>query len=505
MSEPAKGYVARGITKSFGEVQVLSGVDFAVTPGQVHGLFGHNGAGKSTLMKILAGAQPHGGGTLTIDGRPASFNTPADALRQGIACVYQELRLISDLSVTENLFLGRELVRSGLRDNRAMAARTRQLLEEYGVRVHETALLRDLSHPDKQMIEVIANLDRNASYLFLDEPTTAINGKQAEDLLTKMKEIAVARRIGVILVSHKLDEVLGVCDEATVLMAGRALFTDRVGPDTKERIIDAIVGEEHRQEAASPLARVTPVHHAPGREAKTALSVSGLTTQRLRGITLDARAGEIVGIYGLAGSGRTRFLRALYGLDRVTGGTIRTGEREYSPRDPIHAIASGIAYLTEERKKDGFVAGMSAVQNAVLSTLGRHACLGYVRHEQAHKVAHEVLQRMRIKGDVRRPVTSLSGGNQQKVLLARLIQENSPLVLLDEPTKGVDIGAKGDIYNIIRQFSGEGRCVVVVSSEEEELLEICDRIYVFRSGTCDGESLPVGGLSVGALRHAAWA
>lgn len=498
VNQADSGYRATGICKSYNEVAVLRGIDFVVKPGKIHGLFGHNGAGKSTLMKILAGAEIPDSGVRSIDGCPITFRSPAEALSHGIACVYQELRLIPALTVAENFFLGRELVHNGFRNNREMRAHAQRLLEEYGVKVRPTDLLGDLSHPDKQMIEVIANLDRNASYLFLDEPTTALSGEQAEGLLARVKQIAVAKGIGVVLVSHKLDEVLGVCDEATVLMAGREVFTDQVGPTTKQRIIDSIVGEEHHAPVHTP-------RKASDRSEKTAIKVENLSNKWLRGVSLDAKAGEIVGIYGLQGSGRTRFLRALYGLDQVDGGHVEMGGCEYRARDPIHAMANGIAYLTEERKKDGFIPAMSALQNAVLSTLGRYSKFGLVNHASARANAAALLQRMRIKGQVKNRITGLSGGNQQKVLFARIIQEDAAVVLLDEPTKGVDIGAKADIYAIIQQLVDEGRCVIVVSSEEEELLEICDSIYVFKHGSCNGAPLPVSDLSIGALRHAAWA
>jgi ribose transport system ATP-binding protein len=497
----AHGYVARGVVKSYAGVPVLRGVDFTVVPGQVHGLFGHNGAGKSTLMKILAGAERPDAGHFSIDDRPVAFHTPADALHQGVACVYQELRLLPNLTVAQNIFLGREQVRHGLRDVRQMETRAAQLLEEYGLRVSPRDLVQDLSHPDRQLIEIIANLDRNASYLMLDEPTTAINGQQAEELLQKVRQIAIAKQVGVVLVSHKLDEVLAVCDEATMLLAGRVLFTDRVGADTKQRIVEAIVGEESREHIAHAAPRAVRSHRAPG---ETLLDVKGLSSARLRGVTMQARAGEIVGIYGLAGSGRTRFLRTLYGLEPATAGEIRLCGQDYRPRSPKAAMSRGVAFLTEERKKDGFVPAMSALQNVVLSTLDRYSRMGLVNHGQARARAQGLLDQIRIKGSVHGRVTGLSGGNQQKVLFARVIEQDAKVVLLDEPTKGVDIGAKADIYAIVQNLAEQGRCVIVVSSEEEELLETCDRIYVFKGGACSTDAVPTAALTVGSLRQLAW-
>ena len=484
--------------KSYAGVRVLHGIDFTIQPGTVHGLFGHNGAGKSTLLKILAGAEQPDSGELFIGGQPITLGSPRDAIDQGVACVYQELRLIPDLSVTENLFLGRERKSGGLKDMRGMIEHTRTVLGSYGLRVDPQAKIRDLSHPDKQMIEVIANLDRKARVLFLDEPTTAIDGRQAEQLLASVKKIAIERQIGVVLVSHKLDEALAVCDEATVLMGGRVVLHADKSRLNKQAIIDSIIGD-----AASHHVKPERTHRELS-EARVRLKVDGLTTERLKGISLEAKAGEILGIYGLAGAGRTRFCRALYGMERVTGGEVLLDGEPYEANSPADALSKGVSFLTEERKRDGFIPGMTPLQNVVLSTLRRFRTAGVVDHAKARKRAKTSLSHLRTRGPLDKPVTGLSGGNQQKVLFARIIEENSSLVLLDEPTKGVDIGAKGDIYEIIRGLANEGRCVVVVSSEEEELLKVADRIIVFRHGTCDAPAKDVRDVSINDLRQSAW-
>jgi ABC-type sugar transport system ATPase subunit len=493
---PDGAYRASRITKSFAGVAVLHGVDFAVRPGTIHGLFGHNGAGKSTLLKILAGAQPQDDGTLSIGGRAIRLASPRDALDQGIACVYQELRLISNLTVAENLFLGRELRRNSLKDSAGMIAYAQTLLDGYGMRISAAARVATLSHPEKQMVEVIANLDRKARFLFLDEPTTALDGGQAASLLAAIRRIALERQIGVVLVSHKLDEVLGVCDEATVLSGGRTILHVEREQLKKQAIVDAIVGDAH---VAGP-ARQSGVSSG----GRTFLDVRGLTGPRLSGITLAARAGEVLGVYGLVGSGRTRFLRSLFGAEPVTGGQILIDGRQYAPRSAADALTAGIAFLTEERKRDGFIPLMSAYGNVVLSTLKRYRMMGLIDHAGATKSARHTLARIGTRGRLDAPIKSLSGGNQQKVLFGRIIEQDARLILLDEPTKGVDIGAKKDIYEIIRLLADEGRCVVMVSSEEEELLEVADRITVFHHGRCEYAPVPVGDVTLAALRQAAW-
>ncbi len=490
-------YKATGITKSFAGVGVLHGIDLTVKPGTIHGLFGHNGAGKSTLLKILAGAQPQDAGTLSVDGETVSLASPREALAKGIGCVYQELRLIPNLTVAENLFLGREITARGLKRTAEMNEYSRSLLAGYGLHLDVTRTVRGLSHPEKQLIEVIANLEGKVRYLFLDEPTTALDGNQSADLLAHVRRIALERQIGMVLVSHKLDEVLTVCDEATVLSGGRVVYHAVGGEVGKEAIVDAIVGDAHGKHVAS--------RRKAGEAGDVCLRVDGLAGSRLKGADLEARSGEVLGLYGLVGSGRTRFLRTLYGMEPVTAGTVDIRGRRYTPSTPAKAIENGIAFLTEERKIDGFVPLMSSLQNVVLSTLKRYRRNGLVDLGAARAAARATLGSIGTRGRLEAPTKSLSGGNQQKVLLGRIIEQNADLILLDEPTKGVDIGAKSDIYDIIRRLADEGRCIVVVSSEEEELIEICDRIAIFQNGYCSRAPRPVAEWTLGKLREAAWA
>lgn len=492
-----ESYKAEGITKAFASVGVLHGVDFEVKPGTIHGLFGHNGAGKSTLLKILAGAQPQDEGTLSIGGEALSLSSPREALAKGIGCVYQELRLIPNLTVAENLFLGREVTLNGFKCTSEMNGYSSRLLSTYGLSIDVTRKVKGLSHPEKQLLEVIANLEGKARFLFLDEPTTALDGRQSAELLAHVRSIALERNIGIVLVSHKLDEVLTVCDEATVLSGGRVVYHAASTEVSKQAIVGAIVGDAHGK------------HVANSREVRPAgdvfLRVRGLGGQRLKGADLEARRGEVLGLYGLVGSGRTRFLRSLYGVENVTVGTVELAGKPYSPSNPQKAIETGIAFLTEERKMDGFIPLMSSFQNVVLSTLTRYRRGGLVDLAGARASAERTLVSIGTRGRLGGAVKSLSGGNQQKVLLGRIIEQDADLILLDEPTKGVDIGAKSDIYDIIHGLANEGRCIVVVSSEEEELMEICDRIAVFQHGYCSAEPKPVSHWSLPKLREAAWA
>jgi ABC-type sugar transport system ATPase subunit len=348
------------------------------------------------------------------------------------------------------------------------------------------------------MVEVVASLDRKARFLFLNEPTTALDGNQAREMPDSVKRIAASRQIGVVLVSHKLDEVMSICDEVTVLSGGVVVLHEEGDRVSKEAIIASIVGRAHHSHAKS-----SQSGRQPG-SGEAFLEVKALSGARLTSITLNANKGEILGIYGLVGSGRSRFLRTLYGSEPMTNGEIRIGGNLYQPVGPREAMGGRIAILTEERKHDGFIPLMSALRNVVLPTLHRYRTAGLVNWRVAANSARQTLARIRTRGELKSPVKALSGGNRKKVLFGRMIEQDARLILLDEPTKGVDIGAKSDTYDIIFELAEQGRCMVVVSSEEEELLEIADRIVVFRHGACDGHSIPASQLTIADLRREAW-
>ncbi|MDR1875098.1 MAG: sugar ABC transporter ATP-binding protein [Synergistaceae bacterium] len=491
---PVDSYAVRGLEKSFSGVRVLHGVDFEISPGRVHGLFGHNGAGKSTLLRIMAGACGYDSGELILNGRAVVLNSPRDALSSQIACVYQELRLISQLSVTQNVFLGRELSVHGIRMEREMRAHTARLLEEHDLPILPDALVRDLSHPQRQMIEIIINLDRNARYLFLDEPTTALEVRRAEELLAGVRRIAVEKQIGVAVVTHKVSEILDHCDDATVLTGGVVVYRASTPRIDKNEVVDAIVGKKLEE------ARIPHTPFSASAESNPRLVVKNLRTKGLRGVNLKVYPGEILGLYGLVGSGRSRFCRTLYGMEKITAGDVLFDGVSCHASSPSDAIKRGVAYLTEERKKDGFIPQMSVLKNVVLPMLSRFRRFFLLDDREADTYARSVLSRFGTQGQLSGPIQSLSGGNQQKALFGRIIAQNAELVLLDEPTKGVDIGAKQDIYEVIRGMARDGKCVVVVSTEEEELLQIADRIAVFNNGACPEETLQAGNLTVEQLR-----
>ncbi|MGL5722243.1 MAG: sugar ABC transporter ATP-binding protein [Brevinema sp.] len=492
-------YIAYNITKEYSGVRVLNTVNFKIETGKIHGLFGHNGAGKSTLLKILAGVEQQTSGVLELMGEPKNFLSPHDALSQGVACVYQELRLIDNLTVAQNIFLGREITQWGRINEQAMHNYTKNLLEEYGVGIDPGSHIKDISHPLKQMVEVITNLDRKAKFVFLDEPTTALEYRQAEDLLTRVNSLVQDRKIGIVIVSHKIDEVLPYCDDVTVLSEGQTVFESSRQNFTKKDIVDAIVSKEGATTKAVVEQKIS--RNIDG-NSPPMLNVKGLKTNKLNGINMTVHGGEVFGIYGLVGSGRTSFAQTLYGMCEITEGSVEIADISYRPRNNYDAIKKGVAYLTEDRKHGGIIPEMSALVNANLISIDRYSNGIYLDLKKADTSAYEILKEMRIKGDPSRSIKYLSGGNQQKALLARIIGQKADIIILDEPTKGVDLGAKSDIYHIIDDLAKNGCCVIVISSEEEELMQVCDRVAIFSKGTCTGETLSGSEITISNLRKA---
>jgi len=502
MATSGSGLVVSGLSKRYGATRALTDVRLDIRPGQVVALIGHNGAGKSTLLRALAGAEVPDEGTISVDGRTVHFQSPIDAAAAGIACVYQELSLVNELTIAENLFLGAEKVRHLLLDRRAMNRRADELLAEFHIPASATDLVARLPVSQRQLLEVVRAINRDTRYLLLDEPTTALEREQVNELLDVIRRLVSERGIGVLFINHKLNEVYAIADRIVGLANGEIVLSGDASTVTAEQVVEAIVGEDEAP-AASRGRATAPATAAP--ETQVTLAVRGLGGNGLNGIDLAVHAGEILGVYGLNGSGRSRFLRTVYGIEPLVEGEMVLDGKPYRPRQPEDAIARGVAFVSEERKSDGYIPQMTSVENVLLPVLDRFMRLGILNWRKLRAAARGALGRVPIIGDIEEPITSLSGGNQQKVLFARAILLAPNVLLLDEPTKGVDIGAKAEIHEIIRDFAGEGRSVIVVSSEEEELLEVSDRVVIFRHGSCDGNAVAVSDLSVTDLRRQAWA
>ncbi|WP_164983785.1 sugar ABC transporter ATP-binding protein [Cellulomonas endophytica] len=529
------GLAVRDVVKSYSGVEVLHGVSLDVAPGDVVGLVGHNGAGKSTLLRIIAGATRADRGSLTVDGRPAAIGSPRDALAAGIATVYQELSLLPNLTVTQNVFLGDEVTRTGMLRRGAMRDQAAALVEEFGLKVDPDRQLGEYPVATRQLLEIAVAVHRDARYVLLDEPTTSLEGRQVDEFLDTVRELAADKSLGVVLVDHKLDELYRVANRMVALVDGQVRIDAPLDQLSRDEIVVAIAGEEALPVLGSaavegssggpgapggsggsaPVAALhavpdeEPAHPAvvaggtrPGRR----LEVRGLRGPVVAGVDLVAEPGRVLGIYGLVGAGRTEVLRTLVGLDRMHGGQVLLDGRPYTPRNPAHAQREGLVYLTEERKSDGIVPRLDCGTNVVLPVLGQHRRLGLLDRRALAARSEELMERLRVRGDRRGAVVNLSGGNQQKVLLARALAQNPRVLLLDEPTKGVDLGVKAEIHRLIRSLAHDaGMTVVVVSSEEDEVCEVADDMVVLSQGTSDGRLLPPEERTPAALRRAAWA
>jgi ABC-type sugar transport system ATPase subunit len=505
---PARSVLAaEDISRRYGQTLALAGVHLTLRGGEVHGIAGHNGAGKSTLLRILSGAERPDHGRILLDGRLLALENPARALSAGIACVYQELSLADNLTVAQNIFLGAEEHTAGRVHDKAMNTQTARLLEQFRVQVRPTHMVGRLPVAQRQMVEILRALHRRARFLLLDEPTTALQPHQIDLLLASLRRIAASQQVAIAIIDHKLEELYAVADRITVLADGQIAFADTTANAPRKRVVDAVVGAGDRRArdvAASPTrpaAEALPPDRstAPG---EPVLKLQAVRTNRLRLVDLDVQPGRVLGIYGLVGSGRTRLLRTVMGLEKITGGTVMLWGQPFRPRSPGQAMKAGIAYLSEERKADGFIPGTDALDNAALPVLSRFSYFGMIRKRAAREAAREALSDVKIRGNTSGPIERLSGGNQQKALLGKVLLQRPRLLLLDEPTKGIDIGSKAEIHSIIVRLAHEqGVAIIVVSSEEEEILAVSDDVALMLNGCLDKPPAPVDAYSVLELRR----
>ena len=460
-----------GITKEFGAVRVLHGVSFDLHPGRVHGLLGENGAGKSTLMKILAGYHAPTAGTLMIDGEPTRFPGSRAAEKRGIVLIHQELNLADDLTVTQNMFLGHELRRGWLLDERAMREQAVQALRQVGFDGDPDGKVRDLIVAEKQLVEIAKAQLRNARLLIMDEPTASLTPSECDRLFGLIDRL---RRDGVTIVyiSHKLDEVERITDEVIVMRDGRFVARAPTAETPRQRMATLMVGRE--------LTDMFPDKQPPLPTARPLLSVRDVTVPGwAEGVSFDLQPGEILGFAGLVGAGRTELFEGILGLRPRGGGTIEIDGKAARLRSPREAMRNGLTYLSEDRKGKGLHVGKRLRDNLTLMTLPRHA-----RPLLSSRSETEALDRavadFGIRGDPDGLASSLSGGNQQKLAIAKFLQPDPRVFVLDEPTRGVDVGAKRDIYFLIARLAAEGRGVIVISSELIELIGLCHRVIVMR-------------------------
>ena len=465
-----------GIVKSFGSVRALKGVSFDLRAGEVHALLGENGAGKSTLIKVITGAHQPDGGTLAVGGVAVSALTPARARDLGIACIYQQPALFPYLSVAENI--GLRLKKSGpFSRTRWKEQRTcaKELLERIGAEISPDAEVSELSMPEQQLVEIACALGTGARIVIMDEPTASLTQKEQHLLFAVVRDLR-ARGIGVIYISHRLEEIFALADRVTILRDGESIGTNPVADLNEAQLIRMMVGREVSQ-------IYPPSRSAPG-DVVLSLKNLGSRAGGVRGVTLDVRAGEIVGLAGLVGAGRTELARVLFGITPADSGDITLNGQPIAIGSPRDAVSHGIAYVPEDRRRHGIILEMPIAHNITLAILRALFPLTLLRDGAETKLAQQFLVDLGIKAyGPDAPGASLSGGNQQKVSVARWLATKPKLLILDEPTQGVDIGAKAEIHKIIRDLTRAGLAVLMISSDLPEILGMSDRIGVMRGGT----------------------
>jgi rhamnose transport system ATP-binding protein len=453
----------------------LRGVDFDLFGGEVHALLGENGAGKSTLIKVVTGAHSPDAGTLTIDGRAFGSLDPAAARHLGIACIYQQPALFPDLTVAENIGLRLEESRSFRRVKwRERERRATELLERVGAEILPSAEARSLSMPEQQLVEIACALGAGARILVMDEPTASLTRTEQERLFTVVRELRAAGT-GVVYISHRLEEIFALADRVTVLRDGASVGTRAVGEIDEAGLIRMMVGRE--------VSQLYPPSESKAGEVVLSLEGVGCSASGVSGVSLEVRAGEVVGLSGLVGAGRTELARILFGVTPADSGVIRLRGERVAIGSPAEAIALGIAYVPEDRRKHGVILEMPIEQN---TTMAVHRSLfpgGLLRAGRERSLANEFIKSLAIRtSGPSAPAGSLSGGNQQKVSLARWMATKPELMILDEPTQGVDVGAKSEIHKIVRRMAREGMAVIMISSDLTEILGMSDRIGVMREG-----------------------
>lgn len=461
------------VEKSFGPVQVLHGVSFALAPGHVYGLLGENGAGKSTLMKILAGYESPTAGTLLINGEPQVFNSSRDAEALGIVLIHQEFNLAEDLSVAQNIFLGHEKKKGWLLDDAAMVRDSATALAQVGLRIDPTTKVRRLIVAEKQMVEIAKAISRHARLLIMDEPTATLTPGETERLFNLIAQLR-ADGVTIVYISHKLDEVERVTDEVIVMRDGRFVARAPTTDVTRHQMANLMVGRE--------LADLYPPRDAVVATAAPAMKVRDFTVPGwAENANFEVRPGEILGFAGLVGAGRTELFEGLLGL-RPASGTVEIEGRAVQFRNPRDAARHGLTYLSEDRKGKGLHVHLGLRQNLTLMALERYAA-PWLKPDAERAALAEAVRDYGIRtGNLGARASALSGGNQQKLALAKVLQPHPKVVVLDEPTRGVDVGAKRDIYFLIQRLARQGLAVIVVSSELMELIGLCHRVAVMRAG-----------------------
>ena len=470
----------QGIQKYFSGVHALNGVNFELRAGEIHALMGENGAGKSTLIKVLCGIHKRDGGTIEYLGQEVSYNNIAESQAAGISVIHQELNMMNHLTVAQNMFIGREAKKHGLIDDRAMEAEAQALFDKMGVKIDPSVKLGELTVGKQQMVEIAKAISRDCKLLVLDEPTAALTLPEVEELFVIMRELQ-AKGIGMIYISHRMDEINRISDRVTVMRDGEYVGTVNTAEVTKDDIVKMMVGRVimGEQKEASNVPADAPV----------VLEVNHLNAGReVKDVSFNLRKGEILGFAGLMGAGRTEVARALYGADRKSSGEILINGKKVRIKTPEQAVKHGICYLSEDRKRYGLMLSKSVTENSAIASVDDFVKAGLINDSRMREAAATANEKLRTKTpSMEQELKNLSGGNQQKVIIARWLMKNSDIFIFDEPTRGIDVGAKSEIYHLMDALAKEGKSIIMISSELPEILRMSDRIVVMCEGRKTGE------------------
>ncbi len=494
--------VMKGITKTFPGVLALQAASLQVGHGEVHALVGQNGAGKSTLIKILTGAYRRDSGTVLFSGQPVDFHSPQQAQSSGVSTIYQEVNLVPLRSVSENIFMGREPRRWGLINWRQMNAEASATLERLGIHIDVTRPLSSLNVAIQQMVAIARAVSFKSKLVVMDEPTSSLDEREVATLFDVIRQLK-GQGVSVVFVSHRLDELYAVCDRVTIMRDGKTIDDRPITGITKLELVSAMLGKELGEVRRSGTTGFGEAeHHTQGNDRQL-LEARGLKRGRvLHGANVSVKAGEIVGLAGLLGSGRTEVARAIFGADPVEEGTVTVDGVPAHFKSPADAIHAHMGFCTEDRKTEGIIPYMSVRENLTLALLPALARHGIIERDKQQAIVERFIERLGIKtAGPDQKIRELSGGNQQKVLLARWLCLNPRLLILDEPTRGIDVGAKREIQALINELADEGLGVLMISSELEELTEGCDRVVVLRDGRTVAE-LPHAGITQDAIMTA---
>jgi ribose transport system ATP-binding protein len=471
-----------GVNKSFAGVHALRDVDFALRPAEVHALIGENGAGKSTLIKVMTGVYRPDSGTVRLAGRALDFRNPLEAQAAGISTIYQEVNLVPLMSVARNLHLGREPRRFGLVDVARMNREATEVLDRYGVHVDVTRPLRSLGLGAQQMVALARAVQVDARVVIMDEPTSSLEPREVDTLFSVIRDLK-EQGIAVVYVSHRLDELYAICDRVTVMRDGAVVHTGAIAELQRLRLVSLMLGREMSAVRDKGTTAFDTDRH-DRQEGQPILRATGLSIRhRLHGVSLDVHPGEVVGLGGLLGAGRSETAKAIVGALATESGTVEVEGRAMHRRSPAAAIRAGVVMLPEDRKAEGIIPNLSVRENISLAALPRLSRAGLVSQAKQDEIVTFFMERLRIKASgPDQKVSDLSGGNQQKVLLARWLCLNPKVLLLDEPTRGIDVGAKAEVQGLIDELAGDGLGVLLISSDLEELIEGSDRVVILKDG-----------------------